>query len=111
MTDHCRGLGQFLSGVVVVSNDQIHTQLRSQVGLSGRADAAIYCDDQVHAALSQFVQGFVVQPIAFVKAIGDMPIHVRAQGRQHLHQQGGGGHAVHIVVAIHDYLFLLIQRI
>ena len=47
------------------------------------------------------------QAVALIHAVRQVKIRLPAQGAEHLQQQGGGGHAVHIVIAENHERFVL----
>ena len=97
--DDGHGGRQRLADRVMVGDDQVQAR-PGLLDLVDRADAAVDGDDDAHARGVEAPQGVEVQAIALVHAVGDVGLHLRAQGRQGLDQQGRGGHAVGVKVAV-----------
>ena len=100
LANHRQRIRQLILRHVVVADDQIQAQRAGVFGLARRADAAVHRQHHAETALRQHIQGFIVQAVAFIEAVGDVRLGVAAQGTQHLHHQGGRGHPVHVVIAV-----------
>src|SRR5574341_2012726 len=108
--DDRKGRRQFGRGVVMIRDHQVQPDVPRVKRLVRRTDAAVHGDDQSGAVRFQLVQRLVVQAIAFVEAVGYVTAHVRAEALQGLHEQGGGRHAVHIVISVDGDRFVTSQR-
>ncbi len=65
-----------------------------------RPNATINSEHDLDALLGQPFQGFIVQSIAFIDAIGNVGHHIGAKSLQGLHQQRRRGDTVSIEIAI-----------
>ncbi len=86
--------------VVVVGDDELQAQAVAVSHFFHGADAAVHRDNQRRPLLCQRGDGFLVQPVPLVKAVGDVGANVGAQSLKRLHHQHGGGDAVGIVIPI-----------
>ena len=84
---------------MVVSNDQVHTQRSRKVGFLHGRDAVIHCHDEGAALVVHGLDGVFGQAVAVPLAAGQHTLDGRTHALEVLVQQGGGGHAVHIVIA------------
>ena len=96
---HGHGLGQSLRRQMVVGDDQVHTQRSRKVGLLHGRDAVIHRHDESAAFVVHGLDGVFGQAVAVPLAAGQHTLDGRAHALEVLVQQGGGGHAVHIVIA------------
>ena len=96
---HRHGLGQLILALMVVGDDQIHSQLSAQPGFLNGGDSAVHRNDQGNTLVFQLVQGNGVQAVALFQAAGDVADAIGALLAQKVGKQTGGGNAVHIVVA------------
>ena len=87
---------------MVVGDDQVDAQLPGVGGLLHGGDAVVHRDDQGIALVRQFFQRVPVHAVAALGAQGQFAAHLRAQVGEILVQNGGGGNAVHVVVAVND---------
>ena len=98
---HRRSPGQHVLALVVVRDDQIHADLPGEEGLLHARDAAVHGDDQGDAPVPEQPQGLPAQAVAVLHPAGDVFEAVRSPGAEVVHQQHGGGDAVHVVVPEH----------
>ena len=96
---HGHGLGQSLRRQMVVGNDQVHTQRSRKVGFLHGRNAVIYGHDKGAALVVHGLDGVFGQAVAVPLAAGQHTLDGRAHAFEVLIQQGGGGHAVHIIIA------------
>ena len=87
---------------MVVGDDQVDAQLFGVGGLLHGGDAVVHRDDQGIALVRQLFQHVLVHAVAALGAQGQFAAHLRAQVGEILVQNGGGGDAVHVVVAVND---------
>ena len=97
--NHRHSLGQSLRRQVVVGNDQVHAQRSRKVGFLHGRDAVIHRHDKGAALVVHGLDGVFGQAVAVPLAAGQHTLDSRAHALEMLVQQGGGGHAVHIVIA------------
>ena len=102
---HGHGVGQGVFTFVVVGDDQVQTDLTGVFGLLHAGDAAVHGDDQGDALVIEGAEGVAAQPVAVLHPAGDMLEALGSLGAQVVHQQHGGGDAVHIVVPEHGDAF------
>ena len=84
---------------MVVGNDQIHAQRSRKVGFFHGRDAVIHRHDKSAALVVHGLDGVFGQAVAVPLAAGQHTLDGRTHALEVLVQQGGGGHAVHIVIA------------
>ena len=108
---HRHGAGQRLLALVVVGDDHVHAQGVGEVHLLHAGDAAVHGDQQPGALLVQALDGVAAQAVAVLDAAGDIVQHVGAPALQVVHQDAGGGDAVHVVVTEHGDLLVSGQRL
>ena len=85
---------------MVVGDDQVDAQLAGQGRLLDAADPAIHGDQQIGLIGGQRADGFGVQPVAFVDAMGDVVADFGAEQFQAQPENRRAGHAVDVVVAV-----------
>ena len=100
---HRHGVGQGVLALVVVRDDQVQADFFGVAGLLHAGDTAVHGDDQGHALLPQGAQGILPQAVAVLDAAGDVFQAVPSAQPQVVHQQHGGGDAVHVVVSEHGH--------
>ena len=86
---------------MVVSDDQIHAQRSRKVGFLHGRDAVVHCHDEGTALVVHGLDGVFRKAVAVPLAAGQHTLDGRTHALEVLVQQGGGGHAVHIVIAEH----------
>src|SRR5262249_12918025 len=104
--DQGEGVGQ-MGGVelVVVGDDQVNAGVTGNFGRFDARDPAIHGDDQRLLAVGRGTQvgdRLVVEPVSLLDAVRDVAADVGAQGLEHVPQDGAGGNAVDVVVAVDD---------
>ncbi len=71
----------------------------------GGANTAVHRDDETYLFLCKDIQGFVVQPVPFIKTVGDVCPGFSPHLLEHLDQQCSCSYAIHIVIAVnHNFL-------
>lgn len=94
----------------MIGDDQIQIDLAGVVSFIRRADSTVHRQRQAYAARLQAAEGISVQAVALVKPIWYVGLYTGAESPKHLHQQRGGRHAVHVIVAIDGDRFLVVHR-
>ncbi len=84
----------------MVRHHHVHTQAGGILDFFHSSDAGIHRNHQLAASLRQPPDGGLVESIAFAEPIWNIINAVRPLRTEILHQQGGAGDAVHIVIAI-----------
>ena len=84
---------------MVVSDDQVHAQRSRKLGFLHGRDAVIHRHDEGAALVVHGLDGVFGQAVAVPLAAGQHTLDGRAHALEVLVQQGGGSHAVHIVIA------------
>ena len=107
---HRHGAGQRLPALVVVGDDHVHAQRVGEVHLLHAGDAAVHGDQQPHALVVQTPDGVAAEAVAVLDAAGDVVQHVGAPALEIVHQNAGGGDAVHVIVPEHRHAFAAVQR-
>ena len=97
---------------VVIGDDQLDAQLTRQLGLAHRRDPAIDRDDQAGLVFDrQLAQGFGIDPVPFLDAVGDVVFNIAGAGQPKARpQDAGAAHAVDVVVAVNDDLAIVADR-
>ena len=97
---HRGGVGELLFALVVVGDDEVHPEGFGVLRLLHAGDAAVHRDDEIHALLlPEVAHGLLPQTVAVLQPAGDILDAPSPPAAQIVHQQHGGGDAVHIVVA------------
>ena len=104
-----RAVRQVRAGAVVVGDDDVHAQFFGQRRHVHGVDAAIHGDEQV-GVLRQRAHGLLVEAVALAVAVGQVGANVRAQRCQVQVEDGRGGDAVHVVIAVDADAFARLQR-
>ena len=86
-----------------------HAQFPGQRRHVHGVDAAIHGDEQV-GVLRQRAHGLLVEAVALAVAVGQVGANVRAQRCQVQVEDGRGGDAVHVVIAVDADAFARLQR-
>src|SRR5579884_1268384 len=97
--------------LMMVGDDQINAPVLGDLGLLDGGDAAIDGDDELRAGIANLLQRLVVQPVPLVNAVRDVEVNVAAQHGDGVPEDGGGGDAVYVVVAIDDDPLLVAHRL
>ena len=104
-----RGLAVVADGpLVVVGDDQIDAELFGDLRLIDGGDAAVDGDDEGRAVAVELFDGLAVEAVALVDAVGDVGLDAFggvAEGDECVPEDGGGGDAVDVVVAVDGELF------
>ena len=86
---------------MVVGDDQIHAQRSRKVGFLHGRNAVVHRHDEGAALVVHGLDGVFRKAVAVPLAAGQHTLDGRAHALEVLVQQGGGSHAVHIVIAEH----------
>src|SRR6185436_18087938 len=92
---------------MVVGDDDVDPVLYHLFDLLRSRNAAIDRDEQGAVPLKRKLQGVADEAFFQHGPIGNVKIHFSADFAEKLGQKGGGGHAVHIVIAINQDRLLL----
>ena len=93
---------------MVVRHDQVHAQRCRKLGLFQRGDAVVHGHDELAALVMDGLDGVFRKAVAVALPAGQHTFDAGTHPLEVLVEQGGGGHAVHIVVAVNnDGLFLV----
>ena len=100
---HDRGVRQRAVGArgVVVGDHDVEPRGARGGDLLDRRDRAVDRDQQVGPAGSELLDGRGGEPVAVVDPAREVPVDLRAERAQCPHEDGGRGHAVDVVVAMH----------
>ena len=101
---------RFALPLVVIRHDQIDAALARDLRRLDRGDAAVDGDDQLGAVVAELRDRLGVEAVAFVDAVGDVEVGVAAEDADGVPEDGGGGDAVDVVVAVDDDLFAVADR-
>src|SRR6185437_15979787 len=75
-----------------------------------RGDSTIDADDDLRAAVADLRDSLAVQAVAFFDAMGDVEIDVAAERPDRMPENGGGGDAIDVVIAVNDDPLLFANR-
>ena len=96
---------QLARGLVMIGDDDAHAQGLGVGHLGHGRDARVHGNEPARAQFIQPGHAGEADAVAFLEPVGQEPVRVQAAMLEALVQQGGGGHAVHVVVPVHDDLF------
>ena len=101
-------LRQALVGQMVVGDDEVDAETGRKGGFLHRRDAVVHRDDEAASLIIDGLDGVLRQAVAVALPAGQHTLGAGPHPFEVLIEQGGGGHAVHIVVAEdHDGLALV----
>jgi len=91
-------------GVVVIGDDEVDAGLSGGEGGLDGGDAAVDGDDDFGALGGERAEGVGVEAVAFVESVWDVggDVGVRDEVIEGVEEDGGGGDAVNVVVAVDD---------
>ena len=98
--DHRQGRGHDWANGVVIRDDHIQAQLDGPLHLCHAADAAIHGDEDMGTSGGDGLHGFQVEAVTLVHPVGDVGADPSPGGLDGGDQQGGGGDAVGVEVAV-----------
>ncbi len=98
-------LRQFGVGLVVIRDDEVDTELDGAPGCLGSANAAVDRHDHPGALGVQPIDGGRLQAVAVAQSLGNEMRDIGAEQFQRPAQDDRRGHAVDVVVAMHDDAF------
>src|SRR5688572_16111960 len=90
--------------LMVISDDQVNSALAADLGLLDGGDAAVDRDDQPRAVGADLGEGLFVEAVAFFDAVGDVVVDFAAELADRVPEDGSGGDAVDVVIAVDDDL-------
>src|SRR6476660_4924270 len=94
-----------LAPFMMVGDDQFNAAAAEGFGFFNCGDAAIDAYDELRASVGELAQRFGIQAVTFFESFGDVVIHLAAEQRDGAPEDGGGGDAVDVVVAVDDDFF------
>ena len=106
---HRRSPGQLILTLMMVRHHHIHTDGGGKIHLLHAGDTAIHSDHQVNAPVVQGTHGVHGEAIAILDAAGDIVTDPSAAAAQIIHQDGGGGDAIHVIVAENGDMLATLQ--
>jgi hypothetical protein len=90
---------------MVIGDDEIDAALFGDLSGFYGGDAAVDGDDELGAAVDDLAEGVGIEAVAFFEAVGDVEVDFAAQDVDGVPEDGGGGDAVDVVVAVDDDFF------
>ena len=105
---HRNGAGQLRLALVMVGDDQVDAQAAAELRFLVRRDAAVHRDDQVDLPARELADGDLIETVALLQPRGNIAGDAGAEASEKVGHQGGGGDAVHVVVA--EYRNMLLSR-
>src|SRR5690606_28409983 len=92
---------------MVVTNDEVHA-FRARIGdLFDGLDATIQSDNQCKSIRSSVIYALCGNPIPFAVAIRYVKLNTRMKGSEKAINDGHGGGAVHIIIAVDQDFFVI----
>ena len=85
---------------MVVGDDQFQAEAAGHQRLGNAGNATVDCDHQLHSLPGERFQRLGVEPIALLKPVGNIPLRIGIECFQAADENGGGAHAVGVVVAV-----------
>ena len=95
---------------MVVADDHVYALALRKRGLFDRFDAAVDSDDKLHVVRGSPFDAFLRHAVALVVAVGDVEVHIGGEPAEERVEKRNGGGAVHIVVAVDQYLLAALDR-
>src|SRR5947209_7994342 len=92
---------------MVIRDDQLHSPFPRELSGGEGGDAAVYGDDQAGAFVADLGDRVRVQAIPFVDSVRDVEINDAAEVADGMPEDGGGGDAIDVIVAVNDDLLLV----
>ena len=108
---HRHSPGQGLLALMVVCDNEIHTQRLAQRRLFHRCNATVHRDDQGHSLLGQKADCRLVQTVALPEPSWNVGVAVCPPLPEEVRQQAGGSDAVYIIVPKHRHALSLLQGV
>ena len=105
-----RRVRQLVPHFVMIGDDQFEARFARRLGLLHTGDPAVDRDDHRGTAVGQLTQRVIVESVAFVEPVGDIVSDVATEQSQTVAEQPGGGHAVGVVIAVHDHVAAELER-
>ncbi len=93
------GFGEFLSGQMMIRDDDLHVHVPGRTDFLGVGDAAVHGQQEPDTLLGQTPDAVQVEAVAEVQSVGYEMQDVDTPGGHEILDQGGRGDAVHVVVA------------
>ena len=84
--DDSQGFGKYEARLVMIRDDQVQSALAHGDRFLDAADAAVDRHQQLRLLRGQRANRLVVQPVAFVEAVGDVIVDIGAEQLQALAQ-------------------------
>jgi hypothetical protein len=94
------GCRQPFGQAVVIGDDELKADLAGHVGLGHTGDPAVDRDDQVSSIGLEPPESVGIEAIPFVESVWHIPAGLGMNRLQTVEQDGGGRHAVGVVVAV-----------
>src|SRR5260370_33058151 len=92
---------QGLARLMMIGNDQFEAQALGLLGLFEAGDATVHRDHHLGAAGRDLPEGFAVQAVTFLQAMGNVEVRLASQKPESLEKNGAAGDAVNVVVAVY----------
>ena len=108
--DDSVGFGKFGSALVVIGNDDLHSDRLCVSYLVDGGDARVDGDDEIRAVLLYRIESCRVEPVSLAVARRYVIIDVAAVLAQIHIKHGDRCNAVDVVVAVYRYLFFVFER-
>ena len=95
------GIGQLITNMVMVGDDQFETQALGQCRFFDAADSAINRDEQaLRVFLMEFGNRFGIDSVAFFQPAWNVIVNGGSGQLQAVPQQAGGGDTIDVIVTI-----------
>ena len=100
--DDGRGAGEFRTGLVMIGDDELDTQLLGGERFACAGDAAVDGNDERGAGILELRERFVADAVSVVEPAGQVIADIAAEQLEAAIDERGGGHAVGVVIAVDD---------
>ena len=95
---HSHSPGQGFLALMMICDNEIHTQRPAQRRLFHRRNSAVHRDNQSHPLPSQKPDCRLVQAVALPEPSWDVGLAIRPPFPEKVRQQAGGSDAIHIII-------------
>ncbi|MNV41702.1 hypothetical protein D3C71_1333440 [compost metagenome] len=100
---------QNLGRLMVVRNDDVHTKLIGISNLTAGADSCVDGKDQRNSLLQRPIQRMIMQPVAFIGAVGNINVKGCSQPAQQVNHQRCAGYPVRVVIAVYENMLPVLK--
>ena len=92
---------------MMVSDDNINSQLFGMFNFSDRTHSAIHANHQITSLLAQLRDSVDIQTVSFIKTVWNIIMSINPQMFEHFQKQRSCSCTINIVIAINPYLLAI----